>query len=95
MIPRVLYHSTSGANAKWIDRGGLIINRSTFWSGCGGCIYLSDDPTSRWGKVVYEVDTHMLDITRVSVWEYICWENISPERLRRVDVKKENKTDVD
>ena len=67
---------------------GLKRSRSHFWQGRGGCIYLSKAKGGSDGipkcldETLLEVDAAGLDLSKLSDWEYICWEDIPPNRLK-------------
>lgn len=84
----ILYHQTSTESVASIMVVGLKKSWSKYWQGRGGCIYLSK---VRGGKnsipkcleeTLLEVDVTGLDLSKLSDWEYLCWEDIPPERLK-------------
>ncbi len=82
-----LFHQTLEHNLPSILEQGLKKSYSRTWKGKGGCIYLSNMedtppfPSNIW-RVVLIVDTTGLDVSHPSDWEYICWEDIPPERIK-------------
>jgi len=76
-----LYHTIKRENLSGIKEHGLRLSKSKFWVGKGGCIYLSEQPFRPEGKIILLVHTDGLEITRISDWEYVCWEDIQPERI--------------
>ncbi len=77
----ILYHSTDPSNKDNILKIGLLKKYSKYWIGSGGVIYLSIYNTPDFGKLILQVNTTGLYITEISEWEYICWEDIPPDRL--------------
>ena len=78
----ILYHSTSVLNKDSILQFGLLKKYSNYWKGSGGCIYLSTYNTPDFGQLILQIDTTGLYITEISEWEYICWEDISANRIK-------------
>lgn len=76
-----LFHQTSKQAVPNILKEGLKISYSNLWRARGGCIYLSKGKT-RFGEVVLSINIEGLDVSKVSDWEYICWEDIPPERIK-------------
>jgi hypothetical protein len=82
----VLYHYTDPSNIKSILNHGLIKTKSNFWKGHGGCVYLmSDIPYDKEDKAVFRVNVDGLDYSQISDWEYICWDDIEPDKLTLVN----------
>lgn len=77
-----LYHQTTFAAATSIAKHGIKIDCSKTWQGRGGCIYLSSIlPAVKKPEKTFLVNVDYLDVTKVSEWEYICWEDISNNRI--------------
>lgn len=81
----IKYHYTLPSNIDSILNHGLIRSFSNFWKGNGGCIYLMDDiPYDKSEMAIFSVRINELDVTRLSDWELVCWEDIKPDRLSLV-----------
>lgn len=79
-----LWHRTSPDNVDSILREGLLRRHSNHWRGAGGCIYLSTTPDTGFGEALLRVDAAGLTVADLSGWEYVCWDDIPPERITEV-----------
>jgi len=83
---RTLYHYTSPKNIESILNHGLLKSMSAFWRGRGGCVYLLDEiPHDKDDMAVLQVNTDGLNVTRISDWELICWDDIPSDKLSVVE----------
>ena len=74
-----LYHGTDSKNLASILKDGLRPNRI-------GIVYLSPQPTRRWGDSVVEVETGDLKLTAFDGcedWEVLCWGRVPPEDIKQ------------
>jgi len=78
----VLYHRTSAEFIKNILKEGLKCSMSFFWKGRGGCIYLSTMADTSFGEALLQINGTGLSLTGLSDWERVCWEDISPGRIK-------------
>ena len=86
-----LYHRTNNNCLKSIMAVGLLCKYSNYWKGHGGCIYLSKSPQTNFGIILLSVESGRLNISVLSDWEYICWENITVDRIRIIGEINVNK----
>ena len=77
-----LYHTVLPVKIPDIREHGLLKEKSNFWKGIGGVIYLSEHPFRPKGKVVLLINTDGLEMTRLSDWEYCVWEDIPFKRIQ-------------
>lgn len=80
-INRYLYHRTAKENIESILKNGLLCSKSQGWKG-KGCIYLSTMPDNGFGKELLSIDAIGLQLADLSDWEYVCWDDIPPERIK-------------
>lgn len=76
-----LFHVTNRKNLSSIKRDGLSRKYSRLWKGAGGVIYLANRVLMGDDDIVVEADVTGLEVTCVSEWEYICWDDIPVEKL--------------
>ena len=77
-----LYHQTTFAAATSIAKHGIKIDCSKTWQGRGGCIYLAEYlPSIENPEMTFRVDITNLEVTRISDWEHVCWDNIPVNRI--------------
>lgn len=84
----IRYHKTTKDRLKNIKQYGLLKSNSTLWKGMGGVIYLSKNKNDWKGDVLLTIKLdkkHFPETYDMSEWETICWHNIPPENIIRIE----------
>ncbi len=79
-----LYHWTKKEFLKSIFKKGLIGNGF-------GIVYLTPDPINKFGDTLLEVETENIKLSSFEDcknWEILCWENIPPQNIKKVNIGK-------
>jgi len=86
----VLYHCTKRENVSSILSEGLLTRYASCWKHSKKKpIYLSNEPFNGFGESCFKVTCpETVELSRLSDWEYLCWDDISPEYLEYMGEKE-------